>query len=123
MDEVRQIEVAGGAGGQAAGALLLDVREQDEWDAGHAPGAIHVPMSELQERFTELPERDSTLIICRSGGRSDAVAHALARIGRPGCANVVGGMQAWKPRGPARWSPRPACRLTPDRVVTLRTTH
>jgi rhodanese-related sulfurtransferase len=99
VDPVRQIDVAAARAEQVAGALLLDVREQDEWDAGRAPGAIHVPMSELQERYTELPERASTLIICRSGGRSDAVAHALARIGRAGCANVVGGMQAWKAAG------------------------
>jgi rhodanese-related sulfurtransferase len=99
MVDVRQIDAATARAEQAAGALLLDVREQDEWDAGRAPGAIHVPMSELQERYTELPQRDSTLIICRSGSRSDAVAHALARIGRPGCANVIGGMQAWKAAG------------------------
>ncbi len=99
MEPVRQIDVATARAEQAAGALLLDVREQDEWDAGRAPGAIHVPMSELQERYTELPERASTLVICRSGGRSDAVAHALARIGRAGCANVVGGMQAWNAAG------------------------
>ena len=99
MDEVRQIDVATALAEQQAGALLLDVREQDEWDAGHAPGAVHVPMSELQERYTELPERTATLVICRSGGRSDAVAHALARIGRTGCANVSGGMQAWKSAG------------------------
>jgi rhodanese-related sulfurtransferase len=82
-----------------AGALLLDVREQDEWDAGHAPGSLHIPLSELQERFTELPEADATLVICRSGQRSDVVAHALARIGRPGCANVAGGLQAWVAAG------------------------
>jgi rhodanese-related sulfurtransferase len=99
VDEVRQIDVATARAEQAAGALLLDVREQDEWDAGHAEGAVHVPMSELQERFTELPERDATIVICRSGSRSDAVAHALARVGRPGCANVVGGMQAWQAAG------------------------
>lgn len=101
MDEVRQIDVATACAEQAAGALLLDVREQDEWDAGHAPGAIHLPMSELQERYAELPECDSTLIICRSGARSDAVAHALSRIGRAGCANIVGGMQGWKSAGHA----------------------
>lgn len=99
MDEVRQIDVATAHAEHAAGALLLDVREQDEWDAGRAPGAIHVPMSELQERSTELPARDLTLVICRSGARSDAVAHALARIGRTGCANVSGGMQAWLAAG------------------------
>ncbi|MDX6377690.1 MAG: hypothetical protein QOE98_1993, partial [Gaiellaceae bacterium] len=77
MADVRQIDAATARAEQAAGALLLDVREQDEWDAGHAAGAIHVPMSELQERYSELPAREATLIICRSGGRSDAVAHAL----------------------------------------------
>ena len=51
------------------------------------------------KRSTELPARDITLVICRSGARSDAVAHALARIGRTGCANVAGGMQAWQAAG------------------------
>jgi rhodanese-related sulfurtransferase len=99
MDDVRQVDAVTARAEQAAGALLLDVREQEEWDAGRAPGAIHVPMSELQERYTELPARDVTLVICRSGARSDAVAHALARIGRTGCANVAGGMQAWRAAG------------------------
>jgi rhodanese-related sulfurtransferase len=99
MDDVRQVDAVTARAEQAAGALLLDVREQDEWDAGRAPGAIHVPMSELQERYTALPAREITLVICRSGARSDAVAHALARIGRTGCANVAGGMQAWQAAG------------------------
>jgi rhodanese-related sulfurtransferase len=99
VQPVEQIEVQAAAAGQAGGALLLDVREQDEWDAGHAPGSLHIPLSELQERFTELPDADATLVICRSGSRSDVVAHALARIGRPGCANVAGGLQAWAAAG------------------------
>ena len=82
MSGVPQIDVATARAEQAAGALLLDVREQDEWDAGHVAGALHIPMSELQERFVELPEADATLVICRSGSRSDAVA-ARARPDRP----------------------------------------
>jgi rhodanese-related sulfurtransferase len=99
VSSVLQMDVAVARSEQTAGALLLDVREQDEWDAGHAPGALHIPMSELQERFVELPDADATLVICRSGHRSDVVAAALARIGRPGCANVAGGMQAWAGAG------------------------
>ena len=95
MSGVPQIDVATARADHAAGALLLDVREQDEWDAGHVAGAVHIPMSELQERFVELPDADATLVICRSGHRSDVVAAALGRIGRSGCANVAGGMQAW----------------------------
>jgi rhodanese-related sulfurtransferase len=95
MSGVPQIDVVTARAEQAAGALVLDVREQDEWDAGHAPGAVHIPMSELQQRFGELPDAEATLVICRSGSRSDVVAAAFTRIGRPGCANVAGGMQAW----------------------------
>ena len=61
-----------------AGAYLLDVREYEEWDAGHAPGAVHIPLGELGARYTEL-DRDQTLyVICRSGHRSAHAAHALA---------------------------------------------
>jgi rhodanese-related sulfurtransferase len=99
MYQVPQMDVRTASSEQAAGALLLDVREQDEWDAGHAPGSLHIPMSELQERFVELPDADATLVICRTGSRSDAVAHALARVGRRGCANVAGGLHAWAAAG------------------------
>ena len=99
MSGVPQIDVVTARAEQAAGALMLDVREDDEWTAGHVAGALHIPMSELQDRFGELPESDATLVICRSGSRSDVVAAALARIGRPGCANVAGGMQAWAGAG------------------------
>jgi rhodanese-related sulfurtransferase len=96
---VRQVPVADAAHEHAAGALLLDVREREEWEAGRAPGAIHLPMSELEQRLAELPVADVTLVICRSGARSDTVAEALTRIGREGCANVAGGMKAWLAAG------------------------
>jgi rhodanese-related sulfurtransferase len=79
-------------------ATLLDVREPDEWAAGHAPGATHLPMSELTGRMDELPDGDPLYVICRSGGRSARVVAYLSAQGYP-AVNVEGGMQAWARQG------------------------
>jgi rhodanese-related sulfurtransferase len=79
-------------------ATLLDVREIDEWDAGHSPGARHVPMSELTARMAELPDDDPLYVVCRSGGRSARVVAYLAGQGYP-AVNVDGGMQSWAAQG------------------------
>ncbi len=79
-------------------ASMLDVRESDEWAAGHAPGATHLPMSELTGRMGELPDTDPLYVVCRSGGRSARVVAYLARQGYP-AVNVEGGMQAWARQG------------------------
>lgn len=84
---------------RAEGALLVDVREQAEWDAGRIPGATHMPLSELPQRWTELPEAERTVFVCRSGGRSMAAAEAFAAAGRLGCANLMGGVAAWSQAG------------------------
>lgn len=76
------------------GAFLLDVREADEWDAGHAPEAVWIPMGELQARASELPDDRRIVAICRSGARSDAVARALVGAGYD-AVNLDGGMRAW----------------------------
>ena len=81
-------------------AALLDVREADEWAAGHAPTALHLPMSELTARLGELPDDDPLYVICRSGGRSSRVVAYLAGQGYP-AVNVDGGMQAWSAQGRA----------------------
>lgn len=80
-------------------ALLVDVRELDEWEAGHIDGSFHLPLSELGDRWQELPDADRTVFICRVGGRSRAATDAFAAAGRPGCANLMGGVQAWVQAG------------------------
>lgn len=74
--------------------VLLDVREDDEWAAGHAPDAVHVPMTELTARLDEVPEADPLYVICRSGGRSQRVTQYLNANGWDAI-NVAGGMSAW----------------------------
>lgn len=79
-------------------ATLLDVREADEWTAGHGPGARHLPMSELTARIDEVPAADPLYVVCRSGGRSARVVAYLAGQGYA-AVNVDGGMQAWAAQG------------------------
>ncbi|MGH3771816.1 MAG: rhodanese-like domain-containing protein [Pseudonocardiaceae bacterium] len=82
-------------------AVLLDVRENDEWAAGHAPGAVHVPMGQVARRLDELatmfPERP-VYVVCRSGGRSARVTAYLTQEGWD-AVNVDGGMRAWAAAG------------------------
>lgn len=81
-----------------SGAFLLDVREDDEWSAGHAPEAVHVAMGSVAERQAELPTDRTVVCICRVGGRSGSVATALAGAGYD-VRNVDGGMLAWEAAG------------------------
>jgi rhodanese-related sulfurtransferase len=80
-----------------AEGALLDVREQDEWDAGHVEGALHIPMGQLLARIEELPE-DKLFVLCRVGGRSAQVVQYLVAQGRD-AVNVDGGMYAWDAAG------------------------
>jgi rhodanese-related sulfurtransferase len=81
-----------------ADGVLLDVREQDEWEAGHASGAVHIPMSEFVARIGELPEAEPLYVVCRVGGRSAQVVQYLVAQGREAL-NVDGGMFAWEAAG------------------------
>jgi rhodanese-related sulfurtransferase len=80
-------------------AYLLDVREPDEWAAGHAPQAVHVPMMEIPGRMAELPDDREVVVICRVGGRSAQVVAYLQAQGHPGAFNLDGGMFAWQAAG------------------------
>ncbi|KOV91887.1 sulfurtransferase [Streptomyces sp. NRRL B-3648] len=84
------------------GDFLLDVREDDEWQAGHAEGALHIPISEFVARYGELteaaPQDGRVHVICRSGGRSAQVTTYLVQQGID-AVNVDGGMQHWQTTG------------------------
>jgi rhodanese-related sulfurtransferase len=80
------------------GAWLLDVREDEEWAAGYAPGARHIPLGELSARSGEIPQDQTVYVICRSGHRSGRAAQALANAGWTAI-NVAGGMQDWAAAG------------------------
>ncbi len=86
------------AGSVPEGAYLLDVREPDEWQAGHAPAAVHIPLGELQARVDEVPQERDVYVVCRSGGRS-AQATMFLNSGGWRATNVDGGMQAWAAAG------------------------
>jgi rhodanese-related sulfurtransferase len=93
-----EIEIDDAMARVAAGSYLLDVREQDEWDRGHAPQAHLIPMSVIQDRLSELPEGEPLLVICHSGMRSARVTKALLDSGYD-AVSVVGGMEAWQSAG------------------------
>lgn len=80
------------------GALLVDVREEWEWEAGHAPQAVHLPMSRFAAEVTQLPKGRTLVCICHSGVRSALVAEALRDAGHSAI-NLVGGMEAWAADG------------------------
>jgi rhodanese-related sulfurtransferase len=81
-----------------AGAYLIDVREQHEWDAGHAPRAHLLPMSALLERLGDIPAETPLLVVCHSGMRSERVTQYLLGEGYD-ATNVAGGMMAWNAAG------------------------
>ncbi|GAB2693414.1 rhodanese-like domain-containing protein [Paenibacillus thermoaerophilus] len=73
---------------------LLDVREQDEWESGHIPGARHIPLGALGFRHKELDPHKETIVICRSGNRSGLACEFLESMGYK-VFNMQGGMSRW----------------------------
>jgi rhodanese-related sulfurtransferase len=82
------------------GLLVLDVREDDEWRAGHVEGSVHIPLMELGNRYGELPEAEQTLVVCRVGSRSAYAAGFLIQQGLD-AVNLAGGLVAWEAAGRA----------------------
>ncbi len=84
----------------AAGrAVLLDVRDPHEWAAGHAVGAVHIPLTRLASRIDEVPRDRTVYVICASGNRSKVAAQILHRAGIESAVNVRGGTIAWMRAG------------------------
>ena len=82
------------------GAVLIDVREPDEWLEARVPGVPLVPLQTIPDSLDRFPEGVDIHLICRSGGRSMAAAEFLNEQGRS-CVNVAGGTMAWVESGRA----------------------
>ncbi|HKU62489.1 MAG TPA: MBL fold metallo-hydrolase [Gemmatimonadales bacterium] len=82
-----------------AGAVLLDVRGQAEWEAGHIPGAVHIPLGYLQERIAELPADAPVVVHCQGGSRSAIAAGVLQRAGVGEVYDLTDGFKGWRAAG------------------------
>ena len=89
------------------GPSVLDVRNPDEYVAGHVPGAVLIPLGELAARQDEIPAGDPLYVICAVGGRSLTAAKALVEAGYR-AVSVAGGTNGWIERGGAVVTGRPA---------------
>ncbi len=78
--------------------VVLDVREDHEWEAGHIEGAVHVPLAQVPERTAELDPQARTLVVCHLGGRSARATAYLQQLGHD-VVNLEGGMEAWQAAG------------------------
>jgi rhodanese-related sulfurtransferase len=81
---------------RSSGTTLLDVREPEEYEHGHVPGAINLPQADLASRLDELPHDRSLTLICRSGARALRAAQFLRQMGFEQVANLRGGTEAWR---------------------------
>ena len=79
--------------------VIVDVREQWEYDAGHVPGVMLIPLGELQARVSELPDDKALYVICQSGVRSRRASDMLLEAGKQDIRNVEGGTAAWARAG------------------------
>jgi len=79
--------------------FMLDVREQDEYDAGHIPGITLIPTGEIADRLSEIPTDQTVIVTCRSGNRSAQVTDFLRDMGYTNVHNMEGGILAWEEAG------------------------
>src|SRR5437763_9636622 len=81
--------------------VFLDVREREEWDEGHIPGAVHIPRGWLESRIEQaVPDRSRRIVAyCASGNRSTFAAKTLEELGYADVVNLAGGINDWKRRG------------------------
>lgn len=81
------------------GAFILDVRTQQEWDAGHIPGATLIPLDQLPDRLDEVPQDVDIVVVCRSGNRSASGRDILLGAGFSAVTSMDGGVNAWQAQG------------------------
>ena len=92
--DVSEIDVEALAKLHADGATVIDVRNPDEYESGHVPGARLIPLPEVAERVDEVPEGEPVYVICAMGGRSHKAAEFFRANGID-AVNVAGGTKAW----------------------------
>ena len=97
-DAPLEVDLAAFASARREGAVVLDVRNPDEYEAAHVPGAMLIPLGELAARQDEIPEGDPLYVICAAGGRSLSAARALVDAGYR-AVSVAGGTNGWIDRG------------------------
>lgn len=83
----------------ARGAFMLDVREPEEWDEYHIPGATLIPLGELSTRMDELPRDQEIVVVCRTGNRSLEARTILTTAGFSRVSSMNGGLVAWRMAG------------------------
>jgi rhodanese-related sulfurtransferase len=97
-DQSLEVDLETFAKAHAAGAKVLDVRNPEEYQEAHVPGAVLIPLSELALRQQEIPEADRLYVICAVGGRSLTAARALVDAGY-NAVSVAGGTRGWIEQG------------------------
>lgn len=96
--EIPEIDVVSFAALHEAGAVVIDVRNPHEYEAGHVPGARLIPMAELPERVSEIPRDQPVYVVCATGARSGRAAHFFKEQGID-ATNIAGGTKAWMQAG------------------------
>ena len=94
-----EISVSEAAAMRDAGAFVLDVREPDEWNESHIPGATLIPLGELASRVNEVPQDQEIVVVCRSGNRSQQGRDILLAAGLANATSMAGGINEWKAAG------------------------
>ncbi len=94
-----EVSVSEAADLRDAGAFMLDVREPEEWMAGHIPGATLIPLGELASRVSEVPTDRQVVVVCRSGNRSATGRDILRDAGLEQVTSMAGGMNQWAGAG------------------------
>ena len=93
------VDVEGARWALRGGATALDVRERDEFEAAHIPGAVHIPLGDLARRVDDVPEDAPVLVYCGHGERAATAISLLERNGRRTLLNLNGGLEAWRQAG------------------------
>jgi len=95
MSALPEIDISETQKRVADGAILVDVREQNEYDEVRIPGSILIPLSTFTARFEELPKDKPLVMQCRSGARSGQATQYLLDNGYTDVVNMTGGILAW----------------------------